>query len=161
MRTGMGMGVLNAALFLFSFWRYVNILPILNKQINTNLKEKKSWWRKQGHPSTTSEKLNIFIYSKAKARAKSCYLYTQYQHTTCEPLEKKIKKTSMSLGCKFAGESRYHETTVGVPIVAQQRRIWLASMRTQVQSLALLSGLRIPRCHELWCRSQMWLWLWL
>lgn len=42
MRTGMGMGVLNAALFLFSFWRYVNILPILNKQINTNLKEKKS-----------------------------------------------------------------------------------------------------------------------
>ena len=30
-------------------------------------------------------------------------------------------------------------------------------MRTQVQSLALLSGLRIQRCHELWCRSQMWL----
>ena len=30
-------------------------------------------------------------------------------------------------------------------------------MRTQVQSLALLSGLRIHCCLELWCRSQMWL----
>ena len=30
----------------------------------------------------------------------------------------------------------------------------LASMRTQVQSLASLSGIRIPCCRELWCRSQ-------
>ena len=28
-------------------------------------------------------------------------------------------------------------------------------MRMQVRSLALLSGLRIWRCHELWCRSKM------
>ena len=28
-------------------------------------------------------------------------------------------------------------------------------MRLQVQSLALLSGLRIQHCCELWCRSQM------
>ena len=28
-------------------------------------------------------------------------------------------------------------------------------MRTQVQSLALLRGLRIQHCYELWCRSQM------
>ena len=27
-------------------------------------------------------------------------------------------------------------------------------MRTQVQSLASISGLRIRRCHELWCRLQ-------
>ena len=26
-----------------------------------------------------------------------------------------------------------------------------------VRSLASLSGLRIWRCHELWCRPQMWL----
>ena len=26
---------------------------------------------------------------------------------------------------------------------------------TRVQSLASFSGLRIQRCHELWCRSQM------
>ena len=38
-------------------------------------------------------------------------------------------------------------------------------MRMQVQSLALLNGLRVQHCHELWCRSQTWLllvllWLW-
>ena len=30
-------------------------------------------------------------------------------------------------------------------------------MRMLVRSLAPLSGLRIRRCHEPWCRSQMWL----
>ena len=34
-------------------------------------------------------------------------------------------------------------------------RIQLVSKRTRVGSLALLSGLMIWRCHELWCRSQM------
>ena len=29
--------------------------------------------------------------------------------------------------------------------------------RSWVQSLASFSGLRIPHCHELWCRSQTWL----
>ena len=33
----------------------------------------------------------------------------------------------------------------------------LASMRTQVQSLASLSGLRIQCCRELWLRLQTWL----
>ena len=46
----------------------------------------------------------------------------------------------------------------------------IVSTRTQVQSLDLLSGLRILCCHELWCRPQkrlgshdpmlLWLWLW-
>ena len=49
---------------------------------------------------------------------------------------------------------------IGVPIMAQQKWIWLASMRTQVQSLALLSRLRIQHCHELWCRSKTQLALW-
>ena len=30
-------------------------------------------------------------------------------------------------------------------------------MRLQVRSLASLNGSRICHCHELWCRSQMWL----
>ena len=30
-------------------------------------------------------------------------------------------------------------------------------MRTWVQSLASLSQLRTPHCHDLWCRSQTWL----
>ena len=41
--------------------------------------------------------------------------------------------------------------TVKMPIMAQQKRIWLVSMRTQVRSLASLKGLRI---HELQCRAQ-------
>ena len=49
----------------------------------------------------------------------------------------------------------------GVPIVAQWKQISLASMRTQVQSLASLSELRIQCCHELWCSldpTLLWLW---
>ena len=38
--------------------------------------------------------------------------------------------------------------------MAQRKRIRLGSMRLWVQSLASLSGLRIWRCHELWCRLQ-------
>ena len=41
--------------------------------------------------------------------------------------------------------------------MAQQQRTQLVSMRTQVRSLASLSGLRIQRCCELWCRLKMWL----
>ena len=39
--------------------------------------------------------------------------------------------------------------------MVQQKQIRLGTMSFQVQSLALLSGLRIWLCHELWCRSQM------
>ena len=49
-------------------------------------------------------------------------------------------------GCKMKRE--------GVPIVAQRKQIRLGTMGLQVLSLALLSGLRIRHCHELWCRSQ-------
>ena len=52
-----------------------------------------------------------------------------------------------------------------VPAVAQWKQICLVSMKTQAWSLALLSGLRIRRCGELWCMSQyrldlalLWLW---
>ena len=38
--------------------------------------------------------------------------------------------------------------------MAQLKQILLASMKTQVQSLASLSGLRIQCCQELWCRLQ-------
>ena len=40
----------------------------------------------------------------------------------------------------------------GVPVMAQQKRIWVVTMRTQVQFLASLNGLRIWCCWELWCR---------
>ena len=41
--------------------------------------------------------------------------------------------------------------------MVQQKQIRLGTMRFQVRSLALLSGLRIRHCHELWCRLQTWL----
>ena len=43
---------------------------------------------------------------------------------------------------------------IGVPVLAQQKRIRLGTMRFWIQSLALLSGLRIRHCQELWCGSQ-------
>ena len=43
----------------------------------------------------------------------------------------------------------------GVPEVAQQKQTQLVSMRTKVQSLASLSGLRIWHCHDLWGRLQI------
>ena len=38
--------------------------------------------------------------------------------------------------------------------MAQQKRIRLGTMKFWVRSLALLSGLRIWHCRELWCRLQ-------
>ena len=49
----------------------------------------------------------------------------------------------------------FKTTISGVPIVAQRKRVPLGTVKLQVQSLALLRGLRIQRCCELWCRSQM------
>ena len=43
----------------------------------------------------------------------------------------------------------------GVSIMAQRKQIQPGTMRVRVQSLALLSGLRIQHCHELCCSSQM------
>ena len=50
-------------------------------------------------------------------------------------------------------QKNYNE--LGVSIVAQWKRTWPVSMRTRVQALASLNGLRIQCCYELWCRSQM------
>ena len=43
----------------------------------------------------------------------------------------------------------------GVPVVVKGKPIWLGTIRFQVQSLTLLSGLRIQHCHELCCRLQL------
>ena len=42
-----------------------------------------------------------------------------------------------------------------VPVVAQRKRIPLGTMRLRVRSLGLPIRLRIWRCRELWCESQM------
>ena len=43
--------------------------------------------------------------------------------------------------------------------VAQREQIRLGTMRLQVRSPALLGGLRIQHCHELWYRSQTVAWI--
>ena len=63
-------------------------------------------------------------------------------------------------------EKNKHQMISFVFIILKRKKqeflLWLSSWRTQlvsikmrVGSLALLSGLRIQRCHELWCRSQI------
>ena len=42
-------------------------------------------------------------------------------------------------------------------MAVQWKQTRLDSIRMQVQSLALLGGLRIPLCHECWYRSKTWL----
>ena len=49
----------------------------------------------------------------------------------------------------------YQRLISGVSFVAQQKWIWLESMRMWVRSLASTSGLRIQCCCELLCRLQM------
>ena len=49
----------------------------------------------------------------------------------------------------------WHISVWGVPIMAQWKRIRQGTMKLWVWSLASLSGLRTPKCCELWCRSQM------
>ena len=46
---------------------------------------------------------------------------------------------------------------IGVPAMEQLKRIRLGTMKLRVPSLASLSGLKIRRCWEPWCWSQMWL----
>ena len=50
--------------------------------------------------------------------------------------------------------SDVHTHPTGVPIVAQQKPIQLGTMRLWARSPASLSGLRMQRCREQWCRSQ-------
>ena len=45
---------------------------------------------------------------------------------------------------------------IGVPVVAQGKRIQLGSMRMWIRSFTSLCGLRIWHCRELRCRSQTW-----
>ena len=47
------------------------------------------------------------------------------------------------------------KSCLGVPVMVQQRGIRPGTMGLRVPSLALLGGLRIWHCGELWYRSQM------
>ena len=67
-----------------------------------------------------------------------------------------ISKYFIHIGFYYSSYSlTIWKENMGVPIVVQRKRIRLGTMRLRAWSLASLSGLRIWRCHELWCRSQM------
>ena len=58
-----------------------------------------------------------------------------------EVLENKnIKRVEEKLSTEKQTEKKYLQ--LGVPVVAQWKRIWLGTMRLQVQSLASFSGLK-------------------
>ena len=61
----------------------------------------------------------------------------------------------ISIGNSTFNQFAAKETTLGVPLVARQKRTQLGTMRLWVRSLAWLSGSRIQRCRKLWCRLQM------
>ena len=52
------------------------------------------------------------------------------------------------------GVAEKNVTKLGVPLVPQQKWIQLGTMKLRVRSLALLSGLKIWHCRELWWRSK-------
>ena len=63
-----------------------------------------------------------------------------------------------SHGCKVRGLRQsiwlsLKTNCIGGPVVAQPLITQLVSMRMRVGSLALLNGLGIQSCRELWCRS--------
>ena len=55
---------------------------------------------------------------------------------------------------KFSVIKIFKGIIIGVPVVVQWKRIRLGTMKLWVRSLVSLSGLRIQRYRELWCRSQ-------
>ena len=76
--------------------------------------------------------------------------------------EKETEWTSISLPPLNSKAPVIKTYLYGVPVMAQWKPIWLASMRMQVRFLALLSGLRIRSCYEscgIGCSSRL-LWPW-
>ena len=66
---------------------------------------------------------------------------------------KKVPLTWLMIAMKISSIiSSFKNALWGVPIVAQQKRIWPISMRIQVRPLALLSELRLWHFCELWYR---------
>ena len=73
------------------------------------------------------------------------------RHLDEDEIERKVKV--LSLRDRVGGESlNWDECEMRDK---QQKRIWLGTTRWRVQSLASLSGLKIWRCCELWCRPAL------
>ena len=78
-----------------------------------------------------------------------------------------INKSFFSQWKNISTPNSSSKNTMGVPIMAQQKQIWLVNMRTQDWPLASFSGLRIPPALPVSCgigcrhgSDLVFLWLW-
>ena len=122
------------------------------------------------HISVTNNTKAYFLFVLLQIFS-TCFLLQEPHWHKCSSSKRKGDRQTMNYNCflqlwlicdvfnsmhiSLANQSQI--PTLGVPVMAQRKWIWLASMRLQVWSLPLHSGLRIRRCHELWYRSQTWL----
>ena len=60
---------------------------------------------------------------------------------------------SSLMGSSFK-KKKSNISTEDCPLWLSGKQTRLVSMRTEIRSLASLSGLRIQHCHELWCKLQ-------
>ena len=84
--------------------------------------------------------VTVVLYTSDKTNSLFCNFLSLYEWKSVTPLKGRALKFQLWLS--------------GL-------RTQLGSMRMRVPSLASLSGLGIQRCHELWCRWQMWLRSWI
>ena len=113
-----------------------------------------TYWAGPGIEHASSWRLVGFISTAPQWELQKLWLWSQALQPNLFSVFSLIKWKSWYVSSKSVGMSSNNMYT-GVPIVAQQKWIWLAFMRTQVRSLALLSGLMIQYYRELWCRLQM------
>ena len=72
---------------------------------------------------------------------------------------KKIKASRRNRGEHVTFKRSIIRHRAGVPVMEEQKRIWLGTMSFQVWSLASLSGLRIWHCCACGVGQQLQLWL--
>ena len=111
-----------------------------------------------------SDPVLLWLWCRPAATAPIQLLPWELHMPRCSPKtnkQKNNKKDNTSLVSMWRNSYTIGENMKwcirGIAIVDLQKRIWVVFMRMQVQSLALLSVLRIWHCYELWCRLQMWL----
>ena len=116
-------------------------------KIANNILRKKSKLTKWTRPNSKT-------YSKATA-----INWGKHRHT--DQWTRRDRAHQYSQGISDKGSKAIHwkkrtsfSTNGGVSIVVQRKWIQQGSTRLQVRSLPLFCGLRIQRCHELWCRWQ-------
>ena len=104
-----------------------------------------------GH-SCGSDLVLLWLWHRPAAVALTWALAWEPPYAVGVAQKRKKKKKENSQQSKKNKWKYKNRVFPGVPILAQQRLIWLVSMRIQFQSLVSLSRSGICCCHKLWCR---------